>query len=816
MQVTHQNEHVTHAVIGGKATIDFGISSSAEFFNILSSTLYKDQILAVVREVLCNSWDAHIEAGCTDKPVQITLTNDMFTIKDFGTGIHHDDMGTIYGTYGNSTKKNDGNQTGGFGLGCKAPFAYTDHFEVISCHAGVKTIYNLSKSSAQAQGKPGIIPIASFAAEESGLQVAIRIKSSNDHVRFSNLIQRIVRNGDMNMTINGVALKKLGFDTSKGNYLLSNAGNLLDASTPIMVRYGNVIYPIDPVEKLVGKYSLISKHLGKLGDYPRYQIIFQAPAHSISVTPSRESLSMQDHTVNTLNTLFDGFLKMLDTDFSKECDRYAIETTQKAVTELRLNDLLSRKCCLPSKVELAQVGNIDDLWVMAKRYMSINYPSPIAFRKQDIKRRLELLAKNNLLDRGKVATYLRDLERVQKDYREHSYLFEGNNWLQRRILAPLVTELAKANLDPDKLFVCDSDDINVTSRYSRNSSVLPLVKATNAKPRHLFATLPYLRNIVVLSSAKAGMLERAYRHETFKKLGATQGFLFYHVGLRVADKAAALTFFNNTGMRVVDLTVRQDWEPPVVKATPVPRKPKKKGYVALSNLIQDNTRINTQNFYKEDATRIENPEFVIKLSLKQYDSNYSFEGLDSEICLITAKLFGDKGVVVATTATNDACIDKGAKTFQKYIVEKVCEYMNTNPRIQQYYSFLPSRVAQKISEPDNVGSLINLIYTTPCLMKEFSIINPLTPEDKEYIAIWKQLKRRRYFYTNSPEMDATTLHLENIPLDPINNVLIKKLDKNILVGLMDTQSIREIIQDENTSSPTFKKVVSFLINTLNG
>ena len=118
MQVSHVQDHCTHAVIGGKQSIEFGISTSAEFFNILSSTLYKDQILAVVREVLCNAWDAHIEAGCTDRAVQITLTNDTFTIKDFGKGIHHDDMGLIYGTYGNSTKKNDGNQTGGFGLGC--------------------------------------------------------------------------------------------------------------------------------------------------------------------------------------------------------------------------------------------------------------------------------------------------------------------------------------------------------------------------------------------------------------------------------------------------------------------------------------------------------------------------------------------------------------------------------------------------------------------------------------------------------------------------------------------------------------------------
>lgn len=282
MQVTQQNEFITHAVIGGKQSIEFGISNSAEFFNILSSTLYKDQILAVVREVLCNAWDAHIEAGCTDRPVQVTLDSDKFTIKDFGKGIHHDDMGLIYGTYGNSTKKNDGKQTGGFGLGCKAPFAYTDHFEVTSCHAGTKTIYNLSKSSAQAQGKPGIIPIASFPSDESGLTVSIRIKPT-DRNRFSDLIKRIVHNGDMNMTLNGEQLDVLGFDTSKGNYLVLLSGNTLDNETRIMVRYGNVIYPIDNAKEIQQQYGRIVAYLNSLNkSYRNYQIIFQAPPHSQS------------------------------------------------------------------------------------------------------------------------------------------------------------------------------------------------------------------------------------------------------------------------------------------------------------------------------------------------------------------------------------------------------------------------------------------------------------------------------------------------------------------------------------------------------
>lgn len=173
MQVAHQTDFVTHAVLGGKTDISFGISDDPAFFQILSSALYKDPMLAMVRETICNAWDAHIDSGCVDTPLTITLDDEHLIIRDYGKGIPDALIGPIYGVYGASTKKKDGRQTGGFGLGCKSPFAYTDHFEVISHHEGVRTIYRMSKSSAEKMGKPSIVPIASFPTQETGIQVKI-------------------------------------------------------------------------------------------------------------------------------------------------------------------------------------------------------------------------------------------------------------------------------------------------------------------------------------------------------------------------------------------------------------------------------------------------------------------------------------------------------------------------------------------------------------------------------------------------------------------------------------------------------------------
>ena len=154
MQVTHTADHITHALIVGAKTIEFGISNDAAFFQILSSTLYSDQRLTVAREVLCYAWDAHIRAKITNTPIEVTITDTKITVRDRAFGIAPDMMGPLYGTYGGTDKKNNGLETGGFGLGCKAPFSYGDNFEVTSCHLGTKTIYNLSKSSADKNGKP--------------------------------------------------------------------------------------------------------------------------------------------------------------------------------------------------------------------------------------------------------------------------------------------------------------------------------------------------------------------------------------------------------------------------------------------------------------------------------------------------------------------------------------------------------------------------------------------------------------------------------------------------------------------------------------
>ena len=222
MQVAMLSDAITHAVIGKQASIEMGVSDSAALMHIFSTTLYTYPRLATVREIICNGWDGHIITNRTDTPLQITLKDDLLSIRDFGPGIHHDKIGQIYGVFGNSTKRDDSTQTGGFGLGSKAPFSYVDNFEVISHHEGVKTVYRISKSSMEAGGKPSIDTIVSVPTTETGLQVKVNIQSHHMG-EFRRLVHEVLTLGEIKASVNGEEpVEGLPLEHSPTGYLINS------------------------------------------------------------------------------------------------------------------------------------------------------------------------------------------------------------------------------------------------------------------------------------------------------------------------------------------------------------------------------------------------------------------------------------------------------------------------------------------------------------------------------------------------------------------------------------------------------------------
>lgn len=112
-------------------------SNNPILFDILRNRLYKDKIGSVCREITDNARDAHREVGKRDVPVEITMPGSYLVIRDFGPGISPERAAEIYTVYGESTKRTSNQQGGGFGLGCKTPFAYSDTFTIETVVDGI-------------------------------------------------------------------------------------------------------------------------------------------------------------------------------------------------------------------------------------------------------------------------------------------------------------------------------------------------------------------------------------------------------------------------------------------------------------------------------------------------------------------------------------------------------------------------------------------------------------------------------------------------------------------------------------------------------
>jgi hypothetical protein len=118
---------------------EFSIDTeSSMIVSILRDKLYRNKVAAVCREIASNCRDANREAGREKTPIRIEIHNDednflgensiLISFSDNGIGISPDRMEKIFLKYGGSTKRNSNNQTGGFGIGAKTPFAYTNNF----------------------------------------------------------------------------------------------------------------------------------------------------------------------------------------------------------------------------------------------------------------------------------------------------------------------------------------------------------------------------------------------------------------------------------------------------------------------------------------------------------------------------------------------------------------------------------------------------------------------------------------------------------------------------------------------------------------
>lgn len=771
MQVTHESNFITHAVISGTAQIDMGISNSAEFFQILSSTLYSDQMLAVVRETTCNAWDAHVESGRTDMPIQITVDSTKVVIRDFGHGIHHDNMGPIYGIYGASTKKNDGLQTGGFGLGCKAPFAYTDHFQVTSNHAGTKTIYSMSKSSAQVGGKPAIIPITSFATEDTGLEVSINIKQG-DMPRFLKLFQLIVRNGEMNAEINGKLAEVTPYSKAKNGFVILSRTPMHEENTSsrICVRYGNVIYPLTAHAELKDYQALTSmldRMPGSNGYNNNNTLVLLAPPHSISVTPSREALSMQEHTINTVNKLIKNLYEYmnqkddnLESMLRKECIKKATPTELLNFTSRLEQHSFATEDWSANKLM------ITDYKVYRRAVRSHNRSYGID--KKDALLRIKAADDLKLFAKGKAHSLYRAIEKTPKSDLDHQ-----TTWVAKHVVNPLLRKMKlNSELNASRLY------------FTRYDCCVPVVKKeapffltdweTAARYARPYVIIHYVRKEVELRIQKEGTLKGTDKQEV----------LFYHVP-RIAGKVqVAVDFFTAQGYQVIDLTKPLAGETPesVAPVLRIASGTRQQGLIALSAASR-NGAFHAETLYKEEAKRISTAEciFLCTNTDGQRKSNalYALSSVSNTIM----KVYGDVAGVAKTQDQYDRYRAKGIEDGVKYVTEDVINYITESDAILQYLTAKHTVIKHRFTE-----RIFDYVLESPVVQEMYNLPSITEDEDKIYLELWEYLKRSRRSVTYTAEKDIDSLPDHQATLDVCSKIKNSKYFVFLGTSLLMSQS----------------------------
>ena len=298
----------------------FTIQATAKAFKILSDGLYSDKVTAVIRELSCNAYDAHVANGNQEKPFEVHLPNNFepfFKVGDFGPGLEEKDIYDLYTSYFQYTKMQSNEYIGALGLGSKSPFSYTDSFTVTSYFAGVKKVYSAYLTE---EGMPTIVKMGEeeSAGERTGLEVQFPVKQ-HDFYDFSYKAMVALRYFPVIPKITGKAIS-----ISQPKYVLKGDGWAIRAEG------GNARAVQGVVAYTVPAISGRHEHLSALLNGSGVDLFF--PIGELEVAASRETLSMNKITTANIITKLEKVKAEMMAEIKKEID--ACPTKWEAMKKL--------------------------------------------------------------------------------------------------------------------------------------------------------------------------------------------------------------------------------------------------------------------------------------------------------------------------------------------------------------------------------------------------------------------------------------------------------------------------------------------------
>ncbi len=310
------NAPANQAIVSNVGEIgEFRIRNSAKAFNILSSGLYANKIRAIVRELSCNAVDSHTAAGRADTPFDVHLPNSFephFSIRDYGTGLSHEQVTSIYTTYFESTKTDSNAFIGALGLGSKSPFSYTDNFTVTAIKDGKKGIYTAFINEA---GVPSIALMTQEDTDEpSGVEVRFAVTDRYDFNKFHEEARNIYTHFALRPVVSGVNKFEFRDVAYESKDIIPGVHQMRDGTSHrhSIAVMGNIAYPID--------IPRADTSLGELAKLLSCNLEMHFAIGELDFQASREGLSYIPSTIEAIKAKLSSLNAVLTTKLAEEAN----------------------------------------------------------------------------------------------------------------------------------------------------------------------------------------------------------------------------------------------------------------------------------------------------------------------------------------------------------------------------------------------------------------------------------------------------------------------------------------------------------------
>jgi hypothetical protein len=247
------------------------------------------------------------------------------------------------------------------------------------------------------------------------------------------------------------------------------------------------------------------------------------------------------------------------------------------------------------------------------------------------------------------------------------------------------------------------------------------------------------------------------------------------------------------GFTLVDLTVRQKWEPDEVKIKleKAAGPPRRKGLSLLSNcLIHDGNKISVSAGFELTVPTEEKPEMVMVVSPSRTElpAIHPFNWRSSEVQRAVVRRFGKRIGMAANSNQLQRYLDNGSKRVSDELFGDILKEYQTNPKIEQHYRNYRAESKDLSFDCDN---LIATVRSCPILRSEFKLPDPLDDASMDYVLIYES------FYDwetkNNKHLKAISELVAKWTASKELAALVAKLKDNHLVCLVDTHDVKRAI-----------------------